>query len=154
MKDIEKNEILKAQEKWKNGIIDIGNKYINDLNYEERAIEHIKELYAYGVTDVLFKPTKVSKIQFRSTFEEALSYFVASNSVCLEDKGFALEPWIDIRFENSNILIQKNTALAMGNYFFTNSDSKVSKVEYTFGYLKMDEKILINLHHSSIPYQA
>ena len=42
----------------------------------------------------------------------------------------------------------------MGNYFFTNSDSKVSKVEYTFGYIKMNEKILINLHHSSIPYQA
>ena len=79
--------------------------------------------------------------------------FVATNKVCDEDTGFAIEPWLNVRFENSNIIIFEKTALAMGNYFFTNVESKITKVEYTFGYIKSDDnRILINLHHSSLPY--
>merc|ERR1712003_599079 len=44
------------------------------------------------------------------------------------------------------------TAMAMGNYFFTNADG-VSKVEYSFGYfLDAMGNVRINLHHSSMPY--
>ncbi len=150
---ITKDEVLNAQNDWKNGIIDIGKKFINNEDYESRAIEHLNNLYAYKFTDVLFKPTKVSKVQFRSTFDQALSYFVATNNECEEDKGFAINPWIDVRFENSNIILQNNLALAMGNYFFTDNEKKETKVEYTFGYIKNDEgRILINLHHSSVPF--
>jgi len=92
-------------------------------------------------------------VQFRSTFDQALSYFVATNNECEEDKGFAINPWIDVRFENSNIILQNNLALAMGNYFFTDNEKKETKVEYTFGYIKNDEgRLLINLHHSSVPF--
>jgi len=150
---ITKEEVLNAQNDWKSGIIDIGNKFINNEDYELRAIEHLNNLYAYKLTDVLFKPTKVSKVQFRSTFEQALSYFVATNNECEEDSGFAINPWIDVRFENSSISLLGNTALAMGNYFFTDKNKKETKVEYTFGYIKNEEgKLLINLHHSSVPF--
>lgn len=153
MININENEILIAQENWGNGIVEIGDQYLRNLDYESRAIKHIKDLYAYEFMDVLFKPTKVSKVQFRSTFDEALSYFVATNKVCEEDKGFAIEPWLNVRFENSNILLFEKTAIAMGNYFFTNTKSEITKVEYTFGYIKNeDNRILINLHHSSLPY--
>jgi len=42
----------------------------------------------------------------------------------------------------------------MGNYFFQSVDgSDEVKVEFTFGYVKdKDNNLLINLHHSSIPY--
>ena len=105
MMNINKNEILVAQENWGKGIVEIGDQYSKNLDYESRAIKHIKDLYAYEFSEVLFKPTKVSKVQFRSTFDEALSYFVATNKVCEEDTGFAIEPWLNVRFENSNIII-------------------------------------------------
>ena len=43
----------------------------------------------------------------------------------------------------------------MGNYFFEDNNEKLLKVEYTFGFIKIDEKELrINLHHSSLPYNG
>ena len=86
------------------GIVEIGDQYSKNLDYESRAIKHIKDLYAYEFSDVLFKPTKVSKVQFRSTFDEALSYFVATNKVCDEDTGFAIEPWLNVSYLKIQIL--------------------------------------------------
>ena len=50
--------------------------------------------------------------------------------------------------------ITGNVATAMGNYYFTCSETgDVTKVEYTFGYKKNnDGKVRIYLHHSSVPY--
>jgi len=43
--------------------------------------------------------------------------------------------------------------MAMGNYFFTKNDGSVTKVEYTFGYVRDNNgKLRINLHHSSLPF--
>ena len=90
--------------------------------------------------------------QFRPSFDTALSYFVASNNACSEDKGFAIKGWTKVRFENSDVIIEGNRALAMGNYFFTDSKGSEVKVEYTFGYIEDDSgNLRIQLHHSSIP---
>jgi len=90
--------------------------------------------------------------QFRTTFDMALSYFIASNKACPEDKGFAIKDWAKVRFENSNVIIDENRALAMGNYFFTDSQGSELKVEYTFGYIEdEDQNLRIQLHHSSLP---
>ena len=100
----------------------------------------------------MFKPTFAIKEQFRPTFEGALSYFVAENGVCPEDKGFAIKGWTKVRFENENVVINGATAMAMGNYFFINSKGEEVKVEYSFGYIMDSEgKLRINLHHSSMP---
>ena len=41
----------------------------------------------------------------------------------------------------------------MGNYYFEDSKDKLLKVEYTFGFIKINKNELrINLHHSSLPY--
>merc|ERR1711874_847148 len=61
----------------------------------------------------------------------ALSYFVGANTDYPEDKGFALKPWTGVRFENNGVLLEGTTALAQGNYFFTDTDGKETKVEYT-----------------------
>ena len=101
---------------------------------------------------MLFKPTLAAVEQFRPTFEQALSYFVASNNACPEDKGFAIKGWTKVRFENTDIILEESMALAMGNYFFTAPDGDEIKVEYTFGYVLDDTGALrINLHHSSMP---
>jgi hypothetical protein len=71
-----------------------------------------------------------------------------------EDHGFALQPWNGVRFENHGIVLDLDSAIAMGNYYFTDAATGAeTKVEFTFGYIKDDEgKVLINLHHSSLPY--
>ncbi len=70
-----------------------------------------------------------------------------------EDKGFALAPYIKVRFENEGINIDCDSALAMGNYYFTKTDGQEIKVEYSFGYVEdKDGHLKINLHHSSLPY--
>ena len=38
------------------------------------------ELYGYGHSDVLFKPTKATRNPFRATGEEAMSYFVGAEN--------------------------------------------------------------------------
>merc|ERR1712066_1229036 len=59
----------------------------------------------------------------------ALSYFVAKNeqtpsSVIAEDAGFAIKGWTAVRFENEGIDLYHSTAMAMGNYYFTNEDGE------------------------------
>ncbi len=146
------SDIEKAQQAWSEGIVAISSAYSSGKDYVERARIHVEELYAYGISTVLFKPTFAAKDQFRSTFEEALSYFVAENGVCPEDKGFAIKNWTNVRFENEGYVTNETTAMAMGNYFFSNSEGEEVKVEFSFGYIVDSEGFLrINLHHSSIP---
>lgn len=151
--EITKDEITAAQEKWGNGIVKIGQAFAEGKDYEAAAKDHISTLYAYEQSTVLFKPTKAAQKQFRGTYSEALSYFVATNEVCPEDKGFALKPWTAVRFENTGFISNGSTALAMGNYFFKDTNGEETKVEYSFGYMKDSEgQLRINLHHSSIPF--
>tara|TARA_Y100000746_G_scaffold232240_1_gene248454 strand:+ start:1334 stop:1804 length:471 start_codon:yes stop_codon:yes gene_type:complete len=147
-------DVEKAQQAWGDGIVAIGDAFRKSGDYVQIAHNHVETLYAYEFSKVLFKPTMASFEQFRPTFESALSYFVASNKACSEDKGFAIKEngWTNVRFYNSDIIISENTALAMGNYFFTNLKGDEIKVEFTFGYLvdSMGD-LRINLHHSSMP---
>lgn len=152
---ITKQEIIQAQKAWGNGIVDIGKAYVEHKNYKKVAENVINNLYAYQLGTVLFKPTKVTKQQFRLSKEGALSYFIGHNKHFPADRGFALYPWTKVKFENVGFFIHGNYAIAMGNYFFTPVRGKPVKVEYTFGYLKdKDGKLRINLQHSSLPYSA
>ena len=145
-------EVIKAQELWAQNVIEIGNLYIKKEDYKSRASVFVKQFYAFDVGEVLFKPTLASEKQFRCSYDDALSYFIGGN--ISEDKGFALKPWKKINFSERRIIILKELALSMGNYFFQSVDgSDKVKVEFTFGYVKdKDKNLLINLHHSSIPY--
>lgn len=141
-----------AQQAWGDGIVAIAKAHSDGGDYEAVARNHVETLYAYGMGNVLFKPTLAAVDQFRPTFDEALSYFVASNNACPEDKGFAIKGWTNVRFENAGVILRETTALAMGNYFFTTPEGDEVKVEYTFGYVLDDAGALrINIHHSSMP---
>ena len=144
-----------AQKAWGEGIVAIANAHKNDGDYVGIASNHVNTLYAYQMGPVLFKPTLAAIDQFRPTFDTALSYFVASNNACPEDRGFAIKGWTNVRFENSDIIIDGKTALAMGNYFFTDPEGQEVKVEYTFGYIEDGQgNLRIQLHHSSMPAES
>jgi len=147
-------EIIKAQELWAKNVIEIGNLFINNEDYKSKARVFIKEFYAFDICKVLFKPTLASEKQFRYNYDDALSYFIGGSVA--EDKGFALKPWKKISFSDRKTIIFKENALSMGNYLFQSfNDANEVKVEYTFGYIKdINENLLINLHHSSIPFKG
>ena len=150
---ITKDQIHKAQKKWGDGIVKIGSL----MNDEQACIKFtnsfLNSIYDFKNSDVLFKPTKANKEQFRPKIEMALSYFLGgNNSFCSEDEGFALKPWVEVKFENFGFIIEENRALVMGNYFFTDTMSSTLKVEYTFGYKLSNDKLVIDLHHSSLPF--
>ena len=146
-------EIEKAQEKWGNGIVKIGE--LKDTIKECRmfTLDFISKMYDYENGIVQFKPTKASDAQFRGDVKSALSYFIGSDSDFSEDKGFALNPWVKVDFENNSINIINDIAIAMGNYFFLDNNGDKTKVEYSFVYKKNDKGDLkIILHHSSLPF--
>ena len=155
MNNITKEEVINAQYIWGNAVVEIG-RHINDKAQSEvQANKLLDTLYAFETNTVLFKPTKASLIPFRLRVEGARSYFIGGDDNFPEDGGFALEPWTNVRFENADIIIKGNLAFAMGHYFFTDLNNNEVKVEYTFGYIKNNKgEIRINIHHSSLPYQA
>ena len=121
------------------------------------------ELYGYGHGNVLFKPTKATKNPFRSTGEDAMSYFVGAEAMkndkfLGEGRPTAInggKGWKEVVFANHQIELNADTAIAMGSYDFTCATTgDVATVEYTFGYKRSaeDGKARIFLHHSSVPY--
>tara|TARA_B100001094_G_C17485642_1_gene464005 strand:- start:68 stop:529 length:462 start_codon:yes stop_codon:yes gene_type:complete len=151
---ITKEEVLDVQQKWGNGVVKIGSLKENRIECEAFASKFLDDRYAFNSGTVLFKPTKCEREQFRPTKLEALSYFIAGdNRACLEDKGFAIQPWTNVRFENTGIILEENRAISMGNYFFTDLDGNEAKVEYTFGYKLFEGELKIDVHHSSFPFK-
>ena len=136
---ITREQVLDVQQKWGSGVVKIGSLKESRPECEEFASEFLDDRYAFEGGTVLFKPTKCESEQFRSTKLEALSYFIAGDDrACNEDKGFAIQPWTNVRFENTGIILEENRAISMGNYFFTDLDGNEAKVEYTFGYKLID----------------
>ena len=154
IKNISMDDIRIAQKNWGDAVIRIGQDYINGRDYKATADAAIHDLYDFDGDGVLFKPTRTSAEQpFRNTKESAVSYFVGGGSD--NDIGFALNPWACVRFdENQTVLLEKDFAVSMGMYYFTDSNTGTeTPVEFTFGYKPCtDGSLIIFLHHSSVPY--
>mgnify|MGYP001233110197 CR=1 FL=1 len=151
---IQVEEVIKAQALWSKNLIAIGQAKVQGGDYRQKAQDMLEALYGYHLDDavVLFKPTRAVKVPFRPTFKGALSYFIGENSDFPEDKGFALEPWVDVVFDNHGFYFYEDMCIAMGEYTFTNLAQDKAKVEYTFGYIKDANGLLkIVVHHSSFP---
>ena len=153
-------EIEKIQKEWGNGIVKIGREYSKN-GYQAAKSEAKKFIFEYYDYDhdqeknkVLFKPTLASKSPFRMSFKGTLSYFVGGNINYPEDTGFALKPYINVVWDNKKTLIINDiSAVAMGHYYFYDTQNKFTKVEYTFVYVMKGEKLKIISQHSSLPYE-
>merc|ERR1712178_308919 len=159
---ISEEEVQDAQAAWANAIQNISKTYLDAGDYVAAAADAAGELYGYGHSKVLFKPTKAAEAQFRPSASDAMSYFVGHEAVVdghAEDSGFAInggKGWSDVKFENHQTKLTGDVAIAMGNYHFTCAETgSKTKVEYTFGYKKgEDDKLRIFLHHSSVPFDS
>ena len=150
---VTQEQVEKIQNTWGDGVVKIGALKHDRKECEKFASEFLDNLYAFDKGKVLFKPTKCEKEQFRPTKSKALSYFISGDDrACDEDKGFAIQPWTKVRFENTGFILEIDRAISMGNYFFTDLDGNEAKVEYTFGYKSINGNLKIDLHHSSFPY--
>merc|ERR1711920_564077 len=143
---VTREDVLAVQTAWADAIKCISKVYKDHGDYVKAAADAAGELYAYGKYSVLFKPTKAAEHQFRPTPEEAMSYFVGCKAVdngYAEDGGFAInggKGWLDCVYDNHQIEIKGDVAIAMGNYYFTCATTgDKSKVEYTFGYQRCDD---------------
>jgi hypothetical protein len=159
---ISKEDVLACQGAWASAIKRISKVHKDGGDFVQCAADAASELYGYGYSNVLFKPTKAVDERFRPTGESAMSYFVGAQNVeggIAEDGGFAINcgrGWSNVVFSNHQIDLNSNAAVAMGTYEFTDAtDGSKTTVEYTFGYKKhLDGKVRIFLHHSSVPYSA
>jgi hypothetical protein len=116
-KNITKEDILAAQKSWAQRIVEIGQYHTNKQDHQARARKLINNLYAFKASPVLFKPTLSSKAPFRNNFKDALPYFIGGH--LKEDHGFALKPCKKVKFTHQDTIINKNYAVAMGTYQFT-----------------------------------
>ncbi|WOO40906.1 hypothetical protein [Rubellicoccus peritrichatus] len=149
--EITEADVAAAQKMWGDAVVAIGAAGDQAHKVAEDAA---RRAYAFDHGQIQFKPTLASEQPFRSDLEGTLSYFVAGNKKYPEDKGFALKPWTKVRFENDVVFFDGNLAIAMGHYFFTDTNGKETKVEYTKGYVKLsDGTVRIFLQDSSLPYQ-
>ena len=155
-------EVLEVQKNWAAAIVGCSKVHKAGGDYVGAAGEAAGNLYAYGHSNVLFKPTKAVENRFRPTASEAMSYFVGCDAVTggyKEDGGFAInggKGFSSCVYKNHQIELKGGVGLAMGTYDFTCATSgDVSTVEYTFGYTRCDDgKVRIFLHHSSVPFVA
>ncbi len=147
-------DIMKAQDKWGAAVVAVGRLKNERAACEVAAAEAVDRLYAFDTSEVLFKPTRAAVVPFRNSRRGALSYFIGGDDEYPEDNGFAMVPWVKVRFENAHHHLQGNRACAMGSYFFTDAAGDELRVEYTLGYLEDENGALrICLHHSSMPYE-
>merc|ERR1719460_484352 len=120
--DVTEEEVLACQAAWAAAIKNISKVHKEDGDFVKTAGDAAAELYAYGHSDVLFKPTKALDERFRPSGASAMSYFVGSKNVedgIEEDGGFAINGgrgWSDVVFKNHNIEADGNTGQAMGTY--------------------------------------
>merc|ERR1711988_2090942 len=143
MEKVTCEEVFEAQKTWGSGVVKIGSLKDDRPACEAFTNQFLDEVYGFDLGPVNFKPTKA----------EALSYFIAGDqTVYEEDKGFAINPWTNVKFENHDIILEKGRAIATGNYWFTQLDGSSAKVEYTFAYKKVNGNLKIDLHHSSFPF--
>ena len=150
---MKEDDIINIQNEWASGIIKMGKLSHDRDSLESFTSKFLDKIYDFD-NQVLFKPTKAANEQFRNSKGSAISYFIAGDDrECEEDNGFALSNWTEILFDNSNIIINEDIAIAMGNYTFKNEVSKI-KVEYSFVYKNYGDEIKIVLHHSSLPYKT
>merc|ERR1712190_25079 len=141
---ISEEDVAEVQASWANAIKTISRTYLDGGDYVGAAGDAAGQLYGYGHSKVLFKPTKAAEAQFRDTAADAMSYFVGHEAVeggHKEDSGFAInggKGWSDVRFENHQTKLTGDVAIAMGNYYFTCAQTRSeTKVEYTFGYKRV-----------------
>lgn len=137
-----KAEVISAQRTWEKAVVD-------------QDVETLLGLYDFGSPDepLLFKPTLADEIRLDEA--GARSYFVGGNPDYPHDGGFLFNNWTRVDFQSAVGPILKAGGLGykdMGHYTFVNEQGDATRADYTFAYHKLNGKVLISLHHSSLTW--
>ncbi|MFO0879859.1 MAG: hypothetical protein U0840_21135 [Gemmataceae bacterium] len=152
-------DVNAAQQAWCDGLVKIGKVYAEEGDYKAAAKKVIDDLYDFEDGKVFFKPTLAfGKNTFRKTKQGALAYFVGGDADFPEDKGFALKPWVKVRYDNfptdvEGVQIHGDIALTMGNVYLTDKSGKEIMVDKTFAFRRCkDGKLRLIIHKSALPF--
>lgn len=146
------DDVRMVQKRWADAVVAIGA--ANPVHAPDLAATLSRELYAFEVGPIQFKPTLAADRPFRVDLEGTVSYFIGNNDSYPEDQGFALRPWLKIRFNNHLVKLLGNVAIVMGHYYYTGTSGPELKVEFTKGYIKLESgETKLFLQHSSLPFQ-
>ncbi|GAB5454452.1 MAG: hypothetical protein Hens2KO_06810 [Henriciella sp.] len=137
-----KAEVVAAQRSWA--------KYVT-----EQDVENLLGLYDFGSANepLLFKPTLADVIRLDRA--GAKSYFIGGNPDFPHDHGFLKRGWKSVEFQSAAGPILDAGGLGckdMGQYTFTDGDGNPTRADYTFAYHKLEGRVLISLHHSSLTW--
>jgi len=139
---ITKADVINAQRAWAKAVI-------------EQDAEALIELYDFGSPDEppMFKPTLTDVIRLDEAGTR--SYFVGGNENYPNDHGFLNNAWKQVVFQSAVGPVLKAGGLGyrdMGHYTFIDGNGEETHADYTFAYHKLDGKVLISLHHSSLTW--
>ena len=137
-----KAEVVYAQRAWAKAVV-------------EQDLEGLLALYDFGTADepLLFKPTLTDVIRLDEAGTR--SYFVGGNPDYPHDEGFLNLGWKQVDFHSAAGPIIKAGGLGykdMGQYTLFDANGKPTRADYTFAYHKLNGKVLISLHHSSLTW--
>ena len=137
-----KAEVVAAQRAWVKCLIDCD-------------VDGLLDLYDFGTPDepLLFKPTLADVI--RLDREGARSYFVGGDPHYPNDHGFLSRGWIRVGFQSAAgpVIVAGGLGyMDMGQYTFVDGEGNTTHADYTFVYHKLDGRVLISLHHSSLTW--
>ncbi len=137
-----KAEVVSAQQAWAKYVI-------------AQDVDKLLALYDFGVPGepLLFKPTLADVIRLDRAGTRA--YFVGGDSNYPQDEGFLKLGWTAVEFQSAAGPILKAGGLGykdMGQYTLTNGQGVKTRADYTFAYHKLDGRVLISLHHSSLTW--
>jgi hypothetical protein len=158
MTPITEDEVNAAQQAWCDALIRIGAVHAEGGDFRAVASALVDDLYDYAEGTVFFKPTLAfGKNAFRSTKKGALSYFVAGDQDFPEDKGFALNHWVKVWYDNNaaenGIQIHGNLAITMGNVYAQSATGDEIMVDKTFVFRRCtDGRLRLCVHKSALPY--
>ena len=152
-------EVRKAQADWSRAITRISKIFLDGGDYIAAAGEAAGELYGYGYTNVLFKPTKAKDCQFRRWHPSfvVLRRLQCSGRRYSGRRRFRNQWWqrlVGGCVRQPPDQLERQRRHCNGKLLFhEHSGCSKTKVEYTFGYQKnSDGRVRIFLHHSSMPF--
>lgn len=137
-----KAEVISAQRAWA--------RYVT-----EQDVDALLNLYDFGTQDepLLFKPTLADVIRLDRAGAKA--YFVGGDPNYPNDEGFLKRGWKKVEFQSAAGPILKAGGLGykdMGHYTFVDGDGNATRADYTFAYHKIEGRVLVSLHHSSLTW--
>jgi hypothetical protein len=137
-----KAEVVAAQRKWAKYVV-------------ERDVDRLLDLYDFDDPDapVLFKPTLADVIRLDRA--GARAYFVGGDPDWPQDAGFLNRGWTKVEFQSAVGPVLKAGGLGykdMGHCTLVDGAGTVIRADYTFAYHKIDGRVLISLHHSSLTW--